>query len=259
MSSLDRTASEARAPERGILSANEVHVWYTWTAICDTPGLRARYASLLDAPEHDRLARLTCDRVKLEYLVTRALCRCVLSRYLDVEPAHWRFVTNAQGKPEIDSGTGDPPLRFNLTNTRSLVACAVTHIVDVGIDIEPVVPTVDIEAVARCHFAREERRDLDALPPAQRPRRFLQFWTLKEAYLKAAGTGLSFEPERVVFSLADTLPDPAIGLKLDTDDGNATEDWQFFMRELEPSHLMAIAVRRNAQTPFSLRLHETVP
>ena len=46
-------------------------------------------------------------------------------------------------------------------------------------------------AVAERYFSAAEAAQLRALTSDAQPRRFLQLWTLKEAYLKAIGTGLA--------------------------------------------------------------------
>jgi 4'-phosphopantetheinyl transferase len=247
-------ATESSA--RLTLPEGDVHVWYAWTAACDSQSLRAYYVSLLSPFERERLARFTFDYLQLEYLVTRALCRCVLSRYLALEPASWRFLSTAHGKPEIDAGIGEPPpLRFNLSNASTLVACAVTRSADVGIDAERTERSTDIEELADRYFSREEMRDLAALPIDQRPRRFFQLWTLKEAYLKAIGVGLSLALDQVSFSLSETSISVTFGSKVD----DHAIDWQFVTHEPRPSHMTAIAIRTGAQAPFRMRYFEMVP
>ena len=66
----------------------------------------------------------------------------------------------------------------------------------VGVDIEPLDPG-DIPWAA---FAREEAADLRVLPATERLAGSLRLWTLKEAFLKARGSGLLHDPAEVVVS-----------------------------------------------------------
>ena len=77
------------------LEPGEAHVWYCWTRDCDSDTLRASYRSLLSAEEAARLERFAFDYLKLEYLVTRALCRYTLSRYAGTAPAPGHGPTDA--------------------------------------------------------------------------------------------------------------------------------------------------------------------
>ena len=81
---------------------------------------------------------------------------------------------------------------------------------------------------------------LEALPPQVQHDAFFRFWTLKEAYIKARGLGLSIPLQSFAFSLGDGRP-PTMALTK-PDDGTPTA-WQF--AELRPSdrHRAAVAIQ----------------
>ena len=109
------------------LPINAVHVDLVRTA---DPGVLEKleeYRPLLSRDEHDRMQRLIFERDRMAFLMTRALARRMLSRYAPVAPADWQFITNAHGRPEISvRPAGTPDLRFNISHTTGLIACAVT-------------------------------------------------------------------------------------------------------------------------------------
>jgi phosphopantetheine--protein transferase-like protein len=100
---------------------------------------------------------------------------------------------------------------FNLSHTASLVACAVVSTagesavpteaevmnVEVGVDVEAGSRKLrgGVDKLARRWLSAAEAATLAELPdgPA-RATRFLQLWTLKEACVKAAGTGIGASP-----------------------------------------------------------------
>src|SRR3954469_18866541 len=100
-----------------------VHVYYapasSWS---DAAVVDAR--ALLDAEEEERAARFHFDVDRRMYVGAHALLRRALSRHAPFEPASWRFVTRSHGRPEIAAPASR--LRFSLSHTRRLVACAVT-------------------------------------------------------------------------------------------------------------------------------------
>ena len=61
----------------------------------------------------------------------------------------------------------------------------------VRVDIEKVRPLPDLEAMARRYFSVREAQSLLALPAAQRHESFFDYWTRREAWLKARGDGLA--------------------------------------------------------------------
>jgi 4'-phosphopantetheinyl transferase superfamily len=86
--------------------------------------------------------------------------------------------------------------------------------VEVGCDIERVDPGFDFEELATRYFAPQEFANLQSLPAALRRAGFFWHWTLKEAYVKCRGIGLSLPLDSFTFSLA---PDGAAVLQ-GTDD-----------------------------------------
>ena len=63
---------------------------------------------------------------------------------------------------------------------------------EVGVDVEAIRATADVDGIAARFFSRAEQRALASLPRAQRLAASFHCWTRKEAYVKGIGTGLSF-------------------------------------------------------------------
>ena len=116
--------------ERSALGDRSVHVWYVGAEALRDDSVLERCERLLAPSESAQQQRFVNADVRREYLVTRALVRSVLSLYRDIGPEQWCFRRNPRGRPEVSGpGTGWFP-RFNLSNTRGLVACAVTRSAD---------------------------------------------------------------------------------------------------------------------------------
>jgi 4'-phosphopantetheinyl transferase len=119
-----------------------------------------------------------------------------LSRYDSRPPGAWAFEEAPGGKPVLAAHDASA-LSFNLSHTHGFVACAVTLGTEVGIDVENVDRNLRVQEIAERYFAPDELSDLAACPPDARAKRFFDFWTLKEAYLKAIGVGLSHPPNAI--------------------------------------------------------------
>jgi 4'-phosphopantetheinyl transferase len=230
-------------PDRGDL-AHEAHVWLTFPEAISDTGILDGYRQLLSSAEVERVAEIALERVRHEYLVTRALVRTTLSRYVPVRPEDWKFETSAGGRPEIagPSGTG---LRFNLSHTRGVVACLVTDDIDAGVDVENTERSLDVQGLAERRFAAEEAVELRSCPADRKQRHFFGLWTLKEAYLKACGHGITRPLRSVVFSLAGGED---LGVRLDPPLEDRAADWQFGLFEHSPSVLMAVALARGVSS-----------
>ncbi len=114
--------------------------------------------------------------------------RQVLSRYAAVAPCDWQFVLNAHGKPALAGATH--ALDFNLSHSGDWLACAVTAGSPVGVDLEYRHSRRATMKVARRFFREEEVAALQVCSGARQRDRFYDFWTLKEAAVKARGEAL---------------------------------------------------------------------
>lgn len=209
---------------------------------CST-ALITRLRTLLSAEERTRADRFVRDGDRATYVVAHALARCRLSCHGATAPADWRFDIGPQGCPSVvASQAGTPRLAFNLSHTDGLVAVAVTRGRRVGVDVERTGRVVS-EGVAERHFAPAEVADLRALPPTAQARAFFDYWTLKEAYIKARGMGLAIPLDAFAFSLDPPRP-PVISFADGFDD--RPDRWTFHQTSPTPDHRLALAVEGRA-------------
>lgn len=197
----------------------------------------ARLADLLDESERARAGRFHFAADRLSYVAAHAMGRVLLSEFAGGPPQDWRFVEGPHGKPEAMMPAGAPRLRLNLSHTRGLAAAALAVEHDIGIDVERLDRSGDFAEIAQRFFAPEECAALAAVPPERAAETFLAFWTLKEAYIKAVGAGLSLPLDSFAFSLEPL----AIRFAPGTADDPA--GWQFARLSPPPGFTMALAVR----------------
>ena len=112
------------------------------------------------------------------------------------------------------------------------------------------------EELAERFFAASEAAALAGLPPDQQRRLFFEFWTLKEAFIKARGMGLSIPLDGFAFSLPPDLPLRISFPKLAGEDSQA---WQFARLTMGPGYQVAVALHRKAPPVLELFLRETLP
>jgi 4'-phosphopantetheinyl transferase len=224
----------------------------------DDPAVRQqldRYRRLLNTEERAREARFHFDADKERFVIGRTLARLQLSRFLGGDPRQWQFVTNDYGRPELSGSPGPKGLGFNVSHTHGLIACAVTATADVGVDVEWVDRPLSHD-IAERFFAPREVADLRTLPAAEQQRVFFDYWTLKEAYIKARGMGLALPLADFAFTLAPPQP-PTIAFEGGIDDRPDT--WQFVQSWPTPSHRLALAVRRPPGVDVEVRIEHGVP
>jgi 4'-phosphopantetheinyl transferase len=222
----------------------------------------APWIAVLDATERDRAARYVFARDRIAFVAAHALARAALTRVAGGSPAAWRFTPGPHGKPAACCDEAVPvyatPVSFNLSHTHGHVGVAILPEPgrDVGFDIEPLDRRIDL-AVASRYFGPTETAWLSALPEPDRPLGFLRLWTLKEAFIKATGKGLSqdlasfwFDPDLQRLHVDASLPeDPA---------PEDPEQWHFEQRTLNGA-IAAVGWRNPAHQRCETRWHAIDP
>jgi 4'-phosphopantetheinyl transferase len=220
---------------------DRVIVWYTRTG---EPAVRARldeYRTLLSADERARASRFVQPGDAMRFVVGRALARTMLARFGDLAPRDWTLIVDEHGRPELARRPPPAPdLRFNLSHTDGLVACAITLGRELGVDVECIERRLTHDVPER-YFSPREVADLRALPHHEQHSAFFDYWTLKESYIKARGLGLAL-PLRYFSFVRSAVRPPSIQFAPELPDDAGS--WQFAQFQPSHAHRMAVAVRR---------------
>jgi phosphopantetheinyl transferase len=208
---------------------------------------------LLSDVERGRLERLRLTSDRERYLVSRLLLRVALSRSSaePVEPGDWRFTQCRGGKPMVEAAGGLPSLHFSLSRSRQVAVVAVSAACAVGVDVECLDRATGADPVDLV-LSPGERRWLDGRPPAARARDFARLWTVKEAYAKLLGLGLSLD-----FASFEVALEPVRMVRTETgrqcpkDLYLATDE----IRTADGSYQLSLAARRRAGARVGVTLH----
>lgn len=161
---------------------------------------------LLDTEEQARAARFRFARDRQLYVQAHVLLRRVLSQHAEIAPQDWRFERGRDGKPAL-CRRHHPALRhlrFNLAHCQGMAAVIVAQGREVGIDVEHLDAIDDPAELAATILAPSEQTEWRRIgdDPIFRRQFLLTRWTLKEAALKATGSGLGrHAPDTLTFAL----------------------------------------------------------
>jgi 4'-phosphopantetheinyl transferase len=229
------------------LARGQIDVWVCfYPEICDKALLNQYRAMMSDAERQKELCFRFAEDQRC-YVVARALLRTVLSRYAALDPTQWSFVLNAYGKPEI----GNPyrakqRISFNLSHTDGLIVLGIAAGRALGIDTENVRTRRAPIDIADSLFAADEVAALRQLTGEEQSERFFSYWTLKEAYVKARGMGLSIPLDKFSFHLSG---DQGVDISFRSPLNEDPSTWRFWQFCPSPDHLAALCTERNNQTP----------
>ncbi|SOU07167.1 4'-phosphopantetheinyl transferase family protein [Xanthomonas arboricola] len=236
-------------------SSNRIDLWLLRYDRIDDEALLTRLRQWLNPAERAQEPRFYFADDRKRYLLTRALVRATLSRYVPVAPAQWRFGTNAYGRPHIEAtqGQAGAELRFNLSHTYGLIALAVTREREIGIDVEHVSHREVSLDIAHHFLAPEEVAALAQMPVAQQQDRFFEYWTFKEAYIKARGMGLSLPLDHFSFDYPQ-CGTVRLSVRPELDDDAAL--WSLWQYRPQPHYLLALCAQRDTSAPTQVCVRE---
>lgn len=236
------------------LAPGQVELWLAREAPLRAPAYLASLEHALSAEDHARIERMRFPDGRHQQRVTRALARHALSHHLPaMAPSAWRFQQDEFGRPSIASDLPEDArrLHFNLSHTRGLVVMAVGLMPLLGVDVERIASEVSLDVASR-YFSAQEVLALAALPEADKPRRFQRLWTLKEAYLKGLGTGISGGLGSMTFHFDEG------GVRFERPADADAAYWRFSELEIDGEFLVAVACRPPAGH-LAVRLHDYLP
>jgi 4'-phosphopantetheinyl transferase len=231
------------------LDSREIVVRYVSVADRHESAL-ARLLPRLTAAEQTRAGRFRSAQDRLAFALGRGLVRTTLSQYDIAPPDGWQFVWNTHGKPELVPSSDRAPLRFSIAHCAGMVAVGVALGREIGVDVESVDGSRSATAIAHSCFTPDEVRIIESLPLAEQPSAFVAVWTLKEAYVKACGLGLSIP--LADFSIALDPPRLSFSPRLVDDD----QLWWLWQTNPTPWHYLAVAARRQPDEQLTVNVRE---
>jgi len=145
----------------------------------------AKLNDKLSLNEKERSSKFLFESDRYTYIVCHAYLRMILSLKLGRPPSQIEILVDENNKPFVE----DNPLYFNISHDRNVFAIVFSDYTPVGIDIEKIKRDLDYSSLLNSVFTGKEIcYVLDN--PAISPEMFFLLWTRKEALLKAIGTGI---------------------------------------------------------------------
>ncbi len=196
---------------------------------------------------HPKAARL--------FLISRVLVKTVLADKLGISPHQVNIQLHPNGKPFVQSSKA---VYFNLTHSADVIILAVTEEGEIGVDIEQVDREFEwmrVDSVL-APIEIEWIKENELTDPFNVYQRFFQIWTLKEAYIKCTGEGMSRHLKKLNFHV---LPEHIQFLD-STNDAQKTEEYYFESYIYDCDFIFSICLQQSlAQESFDLDCFQLLP
>lgn len=177
------------------INQEEVHIWKC-NVLQNTSELDS-YWRILTKDEIIKANNFHFEKDKVNYILARGILRNILAFYTKIQPEDIKFCFNKFGKPYLNSAQNVQNLKFNISHSHNNAVYIFTKNIDIGVDIEFSQNIPDLEQVAKLFLSNYEYQYLQNLSNSERHNYFYKIWTLKEAFVKATGLGLSYDLRNV--------------------------------------------------------------
>ena len=175
------------------MTGDVVEVWLIRTDLPEH--VLADLLALLDDGERERARALVYPDSRRRFIAAHGAFRVILGRHLGVPPASLRWHLGPHGKPELAM----PGPRVSFSHSGDFAALATAPGRRVGVDIQQLLPRLDVTRIAARFYPRQEAEFVaSAVVPARQVARFTRLWARKEACVKVAGGRLLPGLEQVI-------------------------------------------------------------
>jgi len=203
--------------------------------VCSDERLAEFCHDCLSVEERERAERYTSIEDTNRFVLSRSLLNYALRQHLPgASPASLQIATTDKGKPYLKAPFDR--VAISISHTPGLVAVCISDANTCGVDLESLDRVMGVEGLSARYLSLAEQEWLQAHKPAERRHAFLKLWTLKEAYLKALGLGISVPLSALTFSWGES-----IRLECAEPSMQALDHWVFDQRILPSGHLLAVA------------------
>lgn len=149
--------------------------------------------SWLDDYERTRSRQFVHTGARRRYVMCRAATRAVLRDRLDCRNEHLTFGASRYGKPFALLDGKPASISFNVSHSGSHGLVAIAPRGRLGVDIEERTIRYNLDSLIEYVLGPNEQASLSLESGAGRANLFFKLWTIKEALLKALGTGFHLD------------------------------------------------------------------
>ena len=169
-----------------------------------SPDREEQALALLDEQEQERWKQFANNDARRRYTLCRAALRANLCNRLGCSNQELSFGYLEHGKPFAKVNGAPSGEGFNLSHSGQHGLIGFSSRDRLGVDLEVRAPGRDFDGIASSVYGPREQRALSVAARDEKADVFYRLWSLKEALIKALGTGFSLNPSRF------EVPEPMI-------------------------------------------------
>lgn len=197
------------------------------------------YLSILSLDEQEKYHNFKITLQRDRFLINRANLRLILAKYLSINPQEIVFNYSDKGKPSLNFNIHSDKIYFNLSHKNNYTVYGIGQY-NLGIDLEKIDDKVKIENIAKRFFCPQEYQHLIQLKEEDKPAYFFTLWTIKEAYLKSIGDGLSGGLDSIYIQYIENNHK----YQIFNNQGQKLENWMIRKWDIIDNYILSIAINK---------------
>ena len=214
---------------------SQVHVWQV--NLKSRNELPKDLQDYLSPIEHERAAKFKFPNDREHFLLRHYLLKLILCEYCDCQPHELKFRYNNYNKPFINIPEFKE-LKFNMSSSDDLMMIGLCKQNDIGIDVEKIRETGNLEHIALENFSERELEYLNS--KLDKTTAFFNIWTRKEAFIKAVGKGIYFP---LKLFCVDVDPSGSYENMTILKHPVESKRWRTIAIKVSDSHIAALAIK----------------
>ncbi len=171
------------------------------------------YMTYLSDDEIQRVDNINNKIKKNQFVISRAIVKKLLSKYLSKIPNQIEFSYNKHGKPFVPEKYNNHSLEFNISHSDIYGLIAITLYYKIGVDIQRVNHDINIDSLSERFFSEDEKEQLMKFDKNKRADVFHNCWVKKESFIKAIGSGVAYGLDNFSVSLEENHRNYVLDLK----------------------------------------------
>jgi 4'-phosphopantetheinyl transferase len=217
-------------PTTAVLGPDAVHLW---CASMELPMNKMEaFEKTLNQVERNKAADLCSCQLRRHFIASHGLLRAILSRYVPAAPSELEFANDPHGKPRLVGATQAPS--FNMAHSGELAIYAISARAEVGVDVERIRSLEHISLIASQFFSPREQAALRTLSEEDQLYGFFDYWTRKEALIKAFGAAPP-ELQKGIETSTNRIGNPSAAQEI-------PQRWSLRSISPAPGYIAAVAV-----------------
>jgi len=193
--------------------------------------------NLLTNEEQNEIISKKAHKSRCQSLASILLRKKAIKDTLGVAENSLQIKRTKMNRPYIETNE-KINIDFNISHSNEWIVCAISSIGKIGVDIEEILP-IDIN-IAKEFLSDKEWNYLSTYQ-GEKVKLFYKFWTLKESFLKAIGTGINDSIREINFGELDE--------KDNVFKKNINKDiWNFYHSIFNQNYALSLTVNKSIKS-----------